>query len=154
VSDRLDSDLIPRAKHDKATQALTQRAEAAEARANAAEKYICRTAIEHTAKKLGCQHPHVMVPVLAGQVKMVDGEPRYILTTTTDDGESVEVPRPIEEGIQPHADNPANALLFGRDASQAYAMDARGRIDVRGLSGADYDTIRKTAEGRRALGLE
>ncbi|HUY88989.1 MAG TPA: hypothetical protein VMV10_09665 [Pirellulales bacterium] len=145
--DHLDSDLIPRAEHEKVTQALTQRAEAAEA-------YICRTAIEQAAAKAGCVHPHVMADVLAKQVRYVDGVPRYILTTTADDGEPVEVPRPVEEGIQPYADDPVNAVLFGRDASRAYAADANGRIDVRNLSGADYETIRKTPEGRRALGLE
>lgn len=141
--DRLDSDMVPKAELDKAIQ-----------RAEKAESRICNEAVEKAAAKLGCTHPHVMVNVLAGKVKLIDGEPKHVLTTTDADGESVEVYESVEDAVKPHAENPVNALLFGRDASRAYASDANGRIDVRNLNGNDYSTLRKTSEGRRALGLE
>lgn len=121
-------------------------------RAEAAESYACRQAVEQSAIRHGCpeSQAHIVATLLGGQVQMVEGRPMFVEQRTAEDGEQVTVHHPVDHGVATHKSQ--HGYIYRSEADQAKLPD--GPIDPSKITPAEFARIRALPGGRAKLGLE
>ena len=116
------------------------------------EKDVAEQAIIKAATEQGASHPLQFVDFLGSSAKVVqeagsDGETKLVAMIQAGD----DLITPHEAVVRWKALS-KNANLF-QTVQSASPPPANGRIDVKTLSAEQYAEIRKTAEGRKKLGI-